>query len=187
MNLRDAISEAPSMGFNELFKDLKDGVILEFGVAGGATTRNIATLNPTRKVYGFDSFKGLPEEWNGMVVGQFACELPKDFPSNVELVIGTFQDTLPIFLGCHSNEPISSIHIDCDLYSSTKFVLDTLKDKVQNGLIILFDEIVGSKAAYPTWEEHEYRAFDEFINETGYRWECFANYGPHQRGFKIYR
>ena len=39
-------------------------------------------------------------------------------------------------------ENIALVHIDCDLYSSTKYVLDTLKKNIDNNCIIVFDEIV---------------------------------------------
>jgi len=61
---------------------------LEFGVATGATLRKIATSFPSRSVYGFDSFEGLPEDWRGDGVtwnpkGTYACDPPVDLPNNV--------------------------------------------------------------------------------------------------------
>ena len=45
----------------------KDGLVLEFGIAGGETIRQIAAQR-AGKVYGFDSFEGLP----GKLVRLFA-------------------------------------------------------------------------------------------------------------------
>jgi hypothetical protein len=45
--------------------DLDAGLILEFGVGGGRTTNFIAALCWQKTVHGFDSFKGLPEDWQG--------------------------------------------------------------------------------------------------------------------------
>ena len=52
------------------------------------------------KVYGFDSFEGLPEKWrNGFEKGTFNRNgnLPK-VNNNVELIKGWFDDTLPNFI-----------------------------------------------------------------------------------------
>ena len=39
-----------------------DGRYLEFGVASGTTINLIAEEKPDEKIYGFDSFEGLPED-----------------------------------------------------------------------------------------------------------------------------
>jgi hypothetical protein len=39
------------------------GLILEFGVFSGNSINIIADKFPLRTIYGFDSFEGLPEEW----------------------------------------------------------------------------------------------------------------------------
>jgi hypothetical protein len=161
------------------------GMVMEFGVAGGNTLRQIAMSAQERTVYGFDWFKGLPEDWmsdNGDIHnprGQFACDVPRDLPSNVELVVGLFQDTLPEFLARH-RDPAAFVHIDCDLYSSTKFVLGALRERLQ-GTVIVFDEFYHM----PVYEQHEGRAWREFIAETGYVVEELGQ--PHSKGaaFKI--
>jgi len=51
------------------------------------------------------------------------------------------------------------VSIDCDLYSSTIFVLNTLAPFLKPGSYIYFDEF----ADY----HHELRAFDEFLQRTG--------------------
>ncbi len=51
------------------------------------------------------------------------------------------------------------MNIDCDLYSSTKTVFDNLGDRVTAGTIIRFGEYLN----YPSWEQHEYKAFQEFV------------------------
>ncbi len=40
-----------------------EGLVLEFGVSRGTTINHIAKKLPNQTVYGFDSFEGLPEEW----------------------------------------------------------------------------------------------------------------------------
>ena len=44
-----------------------DGLIVEFGVRTGKTINHIANAFPDRRVFGFDSFEGLPEDWTGWV------------------------------------------------------------------------------------------------------------------------
>ena len=144
-----------------------DGLMLELGVASGVTLRFLATL--TRgPVYGFDSFAGLPDDWQpSYPAGAFAqTKLPSSLPPNAHLVIGLFADTLPAFRAAHP-EPIRFLHVDCDLYASTKVVFDTLGDRLMPGGVIVFDEYL----AYPGWREHEYRAFQEFIAHTGRTFE----------------
>ena len=51
------------------------------------------------------------------------------------------------------------MHMDADLYSSTKTVFDILGDRVVPGTVIVFDEFFN----YPGWREGEYKAFQEFV------------------------
>ena len=95
-------------------------------------------------------------------------------PGNVQLVVGLFEDTLPGFLDRHS-DPIGFVHIDCDIYSSTKYVLTTLNDRLARGCVVVFDEFFN----YPGFQQHERRAFREFIAETG-RSHRFVSYSGHQ-------
>ncbi|MDX1508578.1 MAG: class I SAM-dependent methyltransferase, partial [Woeseiaceae bacterium] len=94
-----------------------DGLYLEFGVGRGKSMRWIAA-QVDGTVYGFDSFEGIPEYWNGNPVGAFAQKSLPKVPDNVEFVVGLFGDSLPGFLEQH-RDPIAFLHIDCDLYSST--------------------------------------------------------------------
>lgn len=131
-----------------------EGLILEFGVATGTTIRLLAKLFYPRRIHGFDSFDGLPEPWGHYRAGHFACAVP-DVPSNVDLVVGLFAETLPAFLATHPGDA-ALIHLDADLYSSTKTVLELLAPRIVTGTIVVLDE-------YFIMEEHERRAFDEFI------------------------
>ena len=69
---------------------------LEFGVASGKTINYISKFT-NNKVYGFDSFEGLPENWrDGFGKGAFSRNgnLP-EVNANVELIKGWFDNTLP--------------------------------------------------------------------------------------------
>ncbi|MBM1173547.1 class I SAM-dependent methyltransferase [Microvirga arabica] len=150
-----------------------NGLFLEFGVATGRSINHISSLHDDA-VYGFDSFEGLPEDWRGdHPKGKFAGPLPT-VPAHVHLIKGWFSETLPSFLERHTG-PVSFLHVDCDLYSSTKFIFDTLADRIQPECVIVFDEYFN----YPGWREHEKKAFAEFIAKHGvrYRYESFVRRG----------
>jgi predicted O-methyltransferase YrrM len=140
-----------------------EGLVLEFGVFKGQSVNAIAAILPERTVHGFDSFEGLPEAWPGYNVEAAHFDqggrLP-DVAANVELHKGWFDDSLPQFLADHPG-PVAFIHVDCDLYSSTKIVLDALAGRVRPGTVIVFDEYHN----FPYWREHEHRAFMEFCAE----------------------
>lgn len=147
-----------------------DTLWLEFGVASGKTINYISKFT-TDNVYGFDSFEGLPEKWrDGYEKGSFTRN--GNFPTvnnNVVLIKGWFNETLPTFIQ-NQNKKISFIHMDADLYSSTKCILDNVKDLIDTNCIIVFDELVN----YPGFdgEKGELKAFYEFVTEhnVNYRW-----------------
>jgi hypothetical protein len=146
-----------------------DGLFLEFGVQKGDSINLLADFKPNVGWFGFDSFVGLPEDWTlGAKAGAF--NLGKKLPpvrSNVMLVPGFFDETLPAFVAQHRGERVAFLHIDCDLYSSTKTVLTALKDMLVPGSIILFDELIN----YPGWQDQEYRAFMEYVAEQNVTFE----------------
>lgn len=143
-----------------------EGMYLEFGVATGGTLRIIAGAAQGREVYGFDSFAGLPERWRpGHDAGLFAmAELPE--VEGAELVVGLFSDTLPQFLEEHPG-PVAFLHLDADLYSSTRTVLEALGDRLRPGSVVLFDEYFN----YPGWQDHEHKAWEEWSTEQGVGFE----------------
>jgi hypothetical protein len=148
----------------------RDGMALEFGVYTGSTLEVIAHARDKKSVYGFDSFQGLPETWRpGFPVGTFATDDLPDVPG-AELVVGTFDETLPGFIAEHAG-PVDFLHVDCDLYGSTKTVLEHVGPRLHPGSIVVFDEYFN----YPGWQEHEYLAWSEYVEQTGLRFE-YAGY-----------
>jgi hypothetical protein len=147
-----------------------DGLFLEFGVWSGRTINFIAERR-SGLVHGFDSFEGLPEDWAlHYRKGTFATngQLP-EVRSNVRLHVGWFDQTLPRFVSEHS-EAVALLHVDCDLYSSTRTIFELLGDRIASGTVIVFDEYFN----YPDWREHEYKAFQEFIHAKGLRYRYVA-------------
>jgi len=153
------------------------GSALEFGVATGSTLGIIAhEVSEDRYVAGFDSFEGLPETWRtAFPAGSYAQEPPL-YVSGAELVVGLFADTLPEFLSEH-DDPIAFAHLDADLYSSTKTVLDLIGDRLAPDAILVFDEYFN----FPGWRRHEHRAFREFVERTGRTFDYLAYTGNHQQ------
>lgn len=147
---------------------LEDGLVLEFGVFSGTTARYIHDKTGWH-IEGFDSFEGLPDAWrDGYGRGAFARSKPPDLGPNINLHVGWFEDTLNPFVAnlSGSRHSIRYLHIDCDLYSSTKTVFDNLGDFIVEGTVIVFDEYFN----YTGWQEGEFKAFQEFVatNSLGY-------------------
>lgn len=172
-----------SKAFTDTLEMLKDGVsiadpgglFLEFGVASGRSITAIAEAR-SGPVYGFDSFEGLPESWyEGYGKGHFARDDLPQVPANVQLIKGWFNDTLPSFLELHPGK-VSFINVDCDLYSSTRFVLATLGDRIGPGCVIQFDEFFN----YPGWRNHEFKAFMEWVSERGLKFRYHSFLRRHQ-------
>jgi hypothetical protein len=150
------------------------GSILEFGVFKGGTIRYIARRCPDRVVHGFDSFEGLPVAWEGTGHDRGAFhaggKLP-NVPSNVRLHSGFFDRSLPVWTS-ENPDPLAFLHVDCDLYQSTKTIFDVLEERIRPGLVIVFDEYFG----YHHWQQGEHKAFQEFVERTGrrFRYLCHA-------------
>lgn len=153
--LRLALGEAPDKG-----------MVAEFGVYKGATLKVIAQHFADRTVHGFDSFVGLPETWGGTskIEGSFTTQgrTPDLGVPNVEYHVGFFDKTVPPFHQGTQGD-FSFVHLDADLYSSTKMVFDTLGARLRPGTVLVFDEYFG----YHGWQQHEHRAFMEFLAQRG--------------------
>ena len=145
------------------------GSVLEFGVRHANSTRQLATLSE-QQVHGFDSFEGIPEDWHDEGKGSYSTRgvIPR-VPSNIHLHAGWFDVTLPKFLETNADQA-RLINIDCDIYSSTKTVLDLLAPRIVKGTVIIFDEYIGNQH----WREDEYKAFQEAVKTYGWKYEYLA-------------
>jgi len=138
------------------------GMICEFGVAGGKSINYLAKLLPTHRLYGFDTFEGLPQDWRANAPkGTFRQKSLPVVASNVELVCGLFDQSLPGFLEKHP-EPMLLLHVDCDLYQSARTVFELTGERIRPGTIIIFDEFFN----YPGWMEGEFKAFMEYVHKA---------------------
>lgn len=149
---------------------MPQGLVLEFGVRFGVSIRQIAELLTQQEVHGFDSFVGLPEARHDEPRGSYSTMgVMPEVPGNVRLYKGWFEATLPEFLRLHP-EPVRFLHIDCDLYSSTRTVLKLLAAQVVRGTVLVFDDYLG----HEHWREDEFRAFQETVAENGWGYEYLA-------------
>lgn len=148
---------------------------LEFGVATGVTLAMMAKVIPT---IGFDSFEGLPEDWReGFPAGTFAGVRPLAEIPNTTLVEGLFEETVT---GYDWPEKIALVHIDSDLYSSAKTVLNSLAPALHPGTYIVFDEMFGYEGA----EKHESLAWLEFVAMTGIEY-AVVGHGREQWAVRV--
>ncbi|MGA6938920.1 MAG: class I SAM-dependent methyltransferase, partial [Pseudolabrys sp.] len=91
--------------------------------------------------------------------------------SNVRLIKGFFEDTLPGFIGEHRGAKIALMHVDCDLYSATKTIFANVADMLAPGTIIIFDELINYHGGR---EVGEFKAFMEFTAERKLSFEYVA-------------
>jgi hypothetical protein len=177
-----------------------EGDILEFGVSVGKSLGLLAQLlkenlalwqytEPaclTRRIGGFDSFQGLPEDgqihprWGK---GAFATNYLHGHPSlaygepitpesirelfricdlaEPELLVGLFSDTIKEAIP-ERFQKVALLHIDSDLYQSAKQVLTLVEPILQDGTLICFDDYFMYRG---NPNKGEARAFREFLDE----------------------
>lgn len=194
--------------------EVVEGNFLEFGVFGGVSLALLADAyrcdpkGMERRIVGYDSFGGLPgsEErharwdagdcarmhgWHPLLkVGDPVtkeatlelfrqCQLPTP-----ELEVGLYHETLPRTIPSKYARA-ALIHIDCDLYESTKTVLEGVASILQEGTVVLFDEWFSYKG---NPNRGEARAFNEFLDEhPEWRARHYQSYGAFSDSFILYR
>jgi hypothetical protein len=164
-----------------LFKYLNDDILknapidyLEFGVYHGNSMRLWSKFNsdPKSRFIGFDSFQGFHEDWQGAWKTSpkdsfdLRGNLPQFTDDRISLVPGFFQDTLPTFLKEFRPRSRLVVNIDCDIYTSTLFVLATLAPILVPGTLLCFDEF--------NLVRHEFRAFQDFMMSFRVRYKTLA-------------
>jgi hypothetical protein len=159
--------------------------ILEFGVyTGGSIAFLRKQAEADMKIFGFDSFKGLPEVW-------VEAEKQVDFSTDgkipdvpgVTFYKGWFEDTIPKHLKIA--EKIGLLHVDCDLYSSTKTVLYSLNKYIVAGTVVVFDEWYFNHKDVPENRVHEQKAFYEWAKDTDRLYEILPEIEDERRIVKI--
>ena len=152
-----------------------EGDIAEFGTMTGTTARYLAASmealdymdgDNRRRLHLFDSFQGFPKADNTIdlacpqvVAGhwtegecfgigpRYLKAICTKFIRTERIAIhhGWFKETLPLL---PKDQKFGLVHLDCDLYQSTKEVLDDLfkNDRLTDGAMLLFDDWLCSKA-----------------------------------------
>jgi O-methyltransferase len=160
------------------------GDYLEFGVYIGTSLlcmhrASRAVGLPSLRLFGFDSFQGLPEEAAaeeglGFQPGQFRAEYGVvhehltgrgiDWDRTV-LVPGWYEDTLrPDLAQRLAIGKAGVIMIDCDIYSSARAALAFCAPLIRDRTVIFFDDWPGDGPE--SKELGERRAFTEFLDEN---------------------
>lgn len=143
---------------------------LEFGVAGGLSFRwwSEHLSHPGCRLYGFDTFTGLPEDWGDFRKGDMSTgsKPPEIADSRCSFRQGLFQQSLPGFLKVWSPQERKIIHMDADLYTSTLFVLTSISPFLNKGDILIFDEF--------NVPMHEFKAFTEWTQSFYINYEVLA-------------
>jgi hypothetical protein len=156
---------------------------LEFGVFKGESIKWWVENNkhPGSRFTGFDTFTGLPENWNFRYgKGHFSTEgkIPEIADKRCSFEKGLFQDTLEDFVARNSFTEKTILHLDADLYSSTLYVLTTLATKLKKGDVLIFDEFSVAKS--------EFRAFMDVTQSYPMKYRVIGavnNY--HQVAFEL--
>lgn len=122
------------------------GLIVEIGVFNGGSLKALATVETERKIFGVDTFEGLPEKTVGLDthnVGDFLNpdfeELVKAFEihQNVTIKKGRFPEDFKTF---DFGGMLPLVHIDVDQYFSTKECLEFADKKLSVGGMIVCDD-----------------------------------------------
>ncbi len=179
-----------------------DGDYFEFGLWRGKTFGYAHTMKYRyrqydTKLYGFDSFQGLPrvqmEEDNVWYGGQFSCsedELrgilrKRGFVGReYELIPGFYEDSLNDELHTRFHDKSAAIvYIDCDLYESTIEVLNFISRYFVNGTIICFDDYYNYRGSP---DQGEQKALNEFlISHQQFNFIPYFDYSPLGKSFIV--
>lgn len=140
-----AADEAKALGLSQV-------TLLEFGVAAGAGILNMADVarqvsrvtGVEFEIYGFDTGKGMPPPQSALdhpelyQAGDFIMDVDRlqaSLPSNVHLIIGPIETTVPRFVETVSpSAPIGFMSLDVDYYCSSKDALQVLTGPAENYL-----------------------------------------------------
>jgi hypothetical protein len=140
----------------------------------------------SRRMWAFDSFAGLPSPRSAAdahprwVTGDLSTSLEEfhrlcdagGIPrEKYTCVPGFYADTLP---GAADPETVAFAHIDCDMYSSAAEALEWLSTRMQNGMIVAFDDYFCASTDQLSGER---RALMEFQSEHP-RWR-FVSYSQY--------
>ena len=151
----------------------KEIILLEFGVFEGYSIKYFSTLNTNSEssFIGFDSFKGLPEDWHTIwPKSKFDLKgaLPHSEDKRISFVEGWFQNTVPNYLASITKTENLIVHFDADLYSSTLFCLMQLYS-LKTDYYAIFDEFMAGEISALENFQQATGSKVEFIGKTIYQ------------------
>jgi O-methyltransferase len=149
------------------------GTLVDCGVWNGGSTALLAAAAPSRQVWAFDSFEGLPkpgqEDGDEAPPYEASClgreeNVRAAFrrfarPDQLRIVKGWFDATLPAHAATVA--PIAVLHADGDWYASIMVTLESLYDSISPGGYVVVDD-------YSSWSGAR-RAVDDFRAARGIR------------------
>jgi hypothetical protein len=118
----------------------------EFGVAFGETADYLTRNTSIPFIYhGYDTFEGLPKAWRRLPKGAITNygKTPDIFGGNVHFHKGLINET--INLVDFESQGIKCILFDFDLYEPTLFAYKHIKNQLNPGDIVYFDEAFDSE------------------------------------------
>lgn len=151
-------------------KKSQSGLVCEFGVGSGRSLRMTQEILPLDvEMHGFDTFTGLPQAWGSEPAGAYSTGgIVPNMEGDVYFHKGLFSDTIAPFLKEVGDDAfLAYANIDCDLYTSTLDILESLHGRIVEGTVLVFDEYI----CHPTWRQDEFRAWRECCKRFGWRYE----------------
>ena len=144
----------------------------EFGVGEGESLDWFLLNKPAgNAMFGFDTFEGIPEPWLGHPAGHWKSEPYQSNRADLEIVRAPFEASLSdAALRTRLARGIGLMHVDCDLYSSTRTVLEGTREFLRPDTVVIFDEFYG----YGGWQQCEAGAFREFVEAEKVSFEYVA-------------
>ena len=148
------------------------------------------------RFFAFDSFEGLPDVADSDTCGffekgQFNASLDQfngnldaaGFPQERSVVVSGWYDkslTHTVY-GEHNLTKAAIVHIDCDLYESTKLVLEFITPLLVDGTVLIFDDWFHFNG-HPL--RGEQRAFNEWtVKLTNWSFSHFQQEGTWRKSF----
>jgi O-methyltransferase len=149
-------------------QDNVPGAFVDCGCFNGGSSVMMSSGAPSREVWAFDSFQGLPKagprdpDGAADLAGELVASEAQvreafarfAFPERLQLAKGWFAETFPE--AAPTIERVAILHADGDWYESVRLTLETFEPKVSPRGFVVIDD-------YGFWEgakeaTHEYRA-----------------------------
>jgi hypothetical protein len=152
------------------------GSMAEFGVARGGSARLIANADPSRRLHLFDTFAGLPIpqerdvawRFGKFQAGQFACSLD-DVRSYLggNLNLAFYPGLFPASAAGCEDLRFSFVHVDVDLYESSRAALEFFWPRMLPGGVLLFHDYVTCAGPHRAIEEFFHRRREVVMELSG--------------------